>query len=130
MEQLFQGNVPLRHLRKVCRVSVSKKKLTNIFLTIFIPIFLINFLHYYRESKIDQPSDEDKEIDLPPNYEENSDLESTIQKLRQLLSERSHESVSSESNANNSNRNGSEEKSTIFNIKVDIGKQHALKKYD
>ena len=70
-------------------------------------------------------SDDKDEEDLLPNYEDNSDLESTIQKLRQLLSERSHESVSTESNANNSIiSNGInlsvEEKSTIFNIKVDI----------
>ena len=71
-----------------------------------------------------QTSDDKDEEDLLPNYEDNSDLESTIQKLRQLLSERSHESVSTESNANNSISNGInmsvEEKSTIFNIKVDI----------
>lgn len=71
-----------------------------------------------------QTSDDKDEEDLLPNYEDNSDLESTIQKLRQLLSERSHESVSTESNANNSISNGInmsvEEKLTIFNIKVDI----------
>ena len=91
----------------------------------FNPAYVYLFICFYRESIMEQQTSDDKdEEDLLPNYEDNSDLESTIQKLRQLLSERSHESVSTESNANNSISNGInmsvEEKLTIFNIKVDI----------
>ena len=94
------------------------------------PVYL--FICIHRESIMEQKTSDDKEEeDLLPNYEDNSDLESTIQKLRQLLSERSHESVSTESNASNSIiSNGInlsvEEKSTIFNIKVDILDQHQV----